>query len=653
MRNRFQIVLVLLATTLLSGAAAAQVDVTLTPVTLPTNTYVPYYVDISFAGAAHTEQIQLLLSSTQTDWDCQLMDCTGQALATTTTAWGTARPGWGGSGAPAGGPYNLVVGSTPYVTQSMTGVHRFWIEITNGNLAASTDITLRVTNMAATTATLVASGFGNPTADPASGTPAAVTGTTASTAYIQHDGGQVYGIATVGDQNDEMRFDVDITMAGTAIDVSLRAIIDAQANSIVFELYFLADDGGSTPSATMTITGNTSGATADIVHYQTSAQTGPQTLRVVIRPTGTFNPSHLTNFFLGISNALTIDPVASNGMAAQAPVSITPGTSTQTSSPVTLTASGGSNSPASYDWTLTGTVLTGVGLNTAGTTSAAGTSVSLVFDATTPTGTQVTVRAANTAEGEWAEAVYTLNFGGGGGGGTLTITTTTLSNGQVGVAYNDPITATASSAPGPYTWSLSSGTLPGGLTLDTAAVGLTSSLSGNPTTPGTFNFTVQITNGSATDTQSYQVDITASGVLTITTTTLADGTVGTIYSANITAVGGTGTHTWSVSAGTLPAGLSLGSSTTGTVSITGTPTTAGPSSFTIQVVDSSGVPQSDTQAFSLTVNTGGGGGPGGITGGGGGGGGGCVATSDNAPWMLMLGLLAMFGLALRMRSRRA
>ena len=59
--------------------------------------------------------------------------------------------------------------------------------------------------------------------------------------------------------------------------------------------------------------------------------------------------------------------------------------------------------------------------------------------------------------------------------------------------------------------------------------------------------------------------------LTITTTSLPNGTVGTAYSQTLAATGGATPYTWSVYSGSLPAGLSLGSST-GTIS--GTPTTA-------------------------------------------------------------------------------
>ena len=79
----------------------------------------------------------------------------------------------------------------------------------------------------------------------------------------------------------------------------------------------------------------------------------------------------------------------------------------------------------------------------------------------------------------------------------------------------------------------------------------------------------------------------------ITTDSLANGTVGTAYSATLAATG-TAPITWSVTTGTLPAGLSL--STAGVIS--GTPTTAGTSTFSVQAQNTIG---SDTKSLSITV----------------------------------------------------
>ncbi len=88
--------------------------------------------------------------------------------------------------------------------------------------------------------------------------------------------------------------------------------------------------------------------------------------------------------------------------------------------------------------------------------------------------------------------------------------------------------------------------------------------------------------------------------LGITTATLATGTVSVAYSATLTASGGTLPYTWSVSSGALPAGLTLNASSG---AITGTPTTAGTSSFTAQVADASSPAQTATKVLSITISS--------------------------------------------------
>ena len=171
------------------------------------------------------------------------------------------------------------------------------------------------------------------------------------------------------------------------------------------------------------------------------------------------------------------------------------------------------------------------------------------------------------------------------------ITTTTLPGGTENTAYSATLGATGGTTP--YTWSVTSGSLPAGLSL-AASTGL---ISGTPTGTGTSSFTVQVTDAnSQTATQALSLTVNPSQP-SITTGTLPDGTENTAYSATLGATGGTTPYTWSVTSGSLPAGLSLAAST-GLIS--GTPTGTGTSNFTVQVTDANS--QTATQALSLTVN---------------------------------------------------
>lgn len=73
--------------------------------------------------------------------------------------------------------------------------------------------------------------------------------------------------------------------------------------------------------------------------------------------------------------------------------------------------------------------------------------------------------------------------------------------------------------------------------------------------------------------------------LSMTTTSLPGGSLGVPYTATLVAAGGATPYTWSITTGSLPVGLTL-NPTTGVIS--GTPTAAGSSSFTVQIVDSTG-----------------------------------------------------------------
>jgi hypothetical protein len=90
----------------------------------------------------------------------------------------------------------------------------------------------------------------------------------------------------------------------------------------------------------------------------------------------------------------------------------------------------------------------------------------------------------------------------GGGGDPVLITTATLPNWFDGVAYSQTVEASGGTAP--YTFAVTVGALPDGLTL-TGASGL---ISGTPTVQATFNFTIRVTDDAAvTDDQAFSITI--------------------------------------------------------------------------------------------------------------------------------------------------
>ncbi len=153
------------------------------------------------------------------------------------------------------------------------------------------------------------------------------------------------------------------------------------------------------------------------------------------------------------------------------------------------------------------------------------------------------------------------------------LTCPAVSSGLVGVTFNSPAMAVTGGA-APYKFSIGSGSLPAGLTLNSS----TGAITGTPTAGGTFTIKVSDANGAVAITTCPFTIWTAPLV------TCATGTaqVGIAYSSSVPVTGGSGSFTFSISAGSLPPGLTLNASTG---AITGTPTAAGTSGFTVKVVD--------------------------------------------------------------------
>lgn len=185
-----------------------------------------------------------------------------------------------------------------------------------------------------------------------------------------------------------------------------------------------------------------------------------------------------------------------------------------------------------------------------------------------------------------------------------TTVATTLANGANGVGYNQTITATNGVSPLTYKITPGSGSLPAGLTLNT-----TGSIIGTPSGPITgqpnpSTFTITVTDSATTPlsvvSPQYSILVNPAPKLSITATTLPNGTVNANYSAGISSTGGVTPLTWRLVSGSVPPGLTFN---TNSGQITGVPTLAGAYSFTPAVVDSAIPPQNITgNQLTITVS---------------------------------------------------
>ena len=205
----------------------------------------------------------------------------------------------------------------------------------------------------------------------------------------------------------------------------------------------------------------------------------------------------------------------------------------------------------------------------------------------------------------------------------LTVNLVGSTSAKIGEFYSAVLTATGGTAP--YTFVKTAGDLPPGI----GPVQPNGTLSGVPTTAGSYSFAVQVTDSTGvTGFNAFTITVSAADGGTITPLTVscanvpATGTVGTPYNGLLTASDGTPKYTFTILAGKLPPVLNLAA----TGEITGKPTTAGTYPFSVQATDSKGA----TGTATCTIT---------ITGGGGGGAVGSVVLLANPPQLESSGLI--------------
>ena len=322
---------------------------------------------------------------------------------------------------------------------------------------------------------------------------------------------------------------------------------------------------GGTAPYTFSITGAPAGLTA-VGGTISGTPTTPGTYPISVRVTDS-TPS--------TPRSVTINPniVVSGAPLTISPTSVPPATAGAPYSQ-TFSASGGTGP---YTWSISG-LPSGL--------SATGPAINGTVSATALGSFPLAVKVTDSATPTPASTTITPTLSVGAA--PLTISTTSAPASTVGAPYT--LSLVAIGGTGPYSWSIS-GALPDGLTRTGATI------SGTPTRQGAFSFIVQVTDSAPTpQTASGSLSIQVNPpVLTVTSTSLPGGTVGVPYNQTLSATGGAGAYSWSIT-GNLPAGLSLSGAT-----ISGTPSSAGSASFVVHVADSGSPVQNAQQSLSIAI----------------------------------------------------
>jgi outer membrane autotransporter protein len=266
--------------------------------------------------------------------------------------------------------------------------------------------------------------------------------------------------------------------------------------------------------------------------------------------------------------------------------------------PVSATvAYNSSNNPITLN--ISGAVATSVAVATSpahGTAVATGTSITYTPTAGYAGPDSFTYTATNSAGTSNPAGTVTITVSPP----TITYAPTITIQPKAGVNYSRFISG-ASGGAAPYTYLVTAGSLPPGITLSSSG-----QLSGIATAVGSFTFQVTATDHStgtgpfSSAPASLTLTVSAPSI-SIAPGTLTSGTYNTAYSQTISASGGTAPYTYSLESGTLPAGMTL--SSTGVLS--GTPTQAGDFSISVKAGDSTtgvGAPYSASQPYTLHID---------------------------------------------------
>lgn len=342
--------------------------------------------------------------------------------------------------------------------------------------------------------------------------------------------------------------DILININSSGFNITSTTPPDGFVNSVYS--FILASTGGSNPIGYSVLSGTVpNGVTLNANGTFTGVATTAGTYPFVIRATDAAGATAQAALSIRIQSSTLV--ISSEGLAN--------GQRGQVYSS-TLSASGGA-SPYSFNL-VTGSLPTGLTLAANGNISGTPTASGLYF---------VSVRVLD-ANQKSAEVTLPIFISGSG----LAVNTLILPAARPNQAYSTMLQATGGTAP--YTFQLIIGSLPTGLSLSPAGL-----LSGNLTQSSNGAFTVRVTDAAgATVNVSYLFNVNSSNI-SLSSSALAMGQTGRLYSATFASTGGSGNYTYTIDAGALPPGLTLSSSGT----LSGTPSAAGTYVFNLKSTDAS------------------------------------------------------------------
>ena len=384
--------------------------------------------------------------------------------------------------------------------------------------------------------------------------------------YVNTAANWTTNLSTAIPATQEIPTTIAFTVSGTAFSTFTTPVCQG-ATGVSYVLTASANYSSYAWSYTGTgLSGLTTTSNSQSVSFSNTATSG--TLSVI--------PSGACGTYPGTSSSVVINPLPAQ-----------PASFTTSSAIVSAGASGVPytvpNDPTllDYQWSYSG-----LGATINGTTN----SVTIDFSTAATSGTLSVAGQNSCGTGPAQTVAITVS--------PVSATPTTLPTGTAGVAYTST-QLMGSGGKAPYTFAISSGSLPPGLNITASGAGA-GTISGTPTGVGTFNFTVLVTDANnLTGAIPYSIAVQAP-IIALSPSTLPNGTYGAAYNQTLSATGGNGSYSYSITSGALPPGLTLSSSG----SITGTATAAGNYSFVVSASDQTtgaGAPYAGEEPYTVLI----------------------------------------------------